>query len=651
MRWLWCILALPLQGATYYVATTGSNANTCVQAQTMTTPKLWVSQGVGCAVPGDTVMILAGTYGNEGIIGDGSGCQSGCASPLPLTRGGTSALPITVRGSDPANPPVLDCQTTTSQMGCDMYFYLQTGANYWTFRYLHIIRGAFGGIAGYGTSSNIQILNCEIDHIGGWNYTGSIGMSAVGGAQTTANWTLDSSSIHDIGRVTNQQLDHGIYAHIQTFTVTNNLFFNNTRGWHIQMANGASNWLIANNTFAFPATNTGPGAIMWWNTLSNITVRNNIFYNQTASTMTEFQASITNCVYDHNLAYPAMGTGVTECVAASSVTGNPNFTNATAAPYNFQVTPPSAAIDAGLNIGQVIHDYVGTTRPQPAGGIYDIGAYEYAPAGACVISPTILGPWTNTQVVSQALTATGCSGTWAMTGAWPANLSGCNSGTAATCTVSGTVNGTVSAHNAILTWQDTVNPAGTTYNVYRASGTCASPSTFTLIASGIMAHTYTDIGVPPGNYCYQVTAVNGGLESGPLSANVTIPVGYTVTVTYGTASNTYAIVVNPVPQVTSTSLPGGAVGISYSQHLATTGGTGALACSLASGSLPANVTLSSGCLISGTPLATGSSSFTVRVTDANSVSTTQALMLAVAGAAPARGINVSGGGSCRGCRF
>jgi hypothetical protein len=67
----------------------------------------------------------------------------------------------------------------------------------------------------------------------------------------------------------------------------------------------------------------------------------------------------------------------------------------------------------------------------------------------------------------------------------------------------------------VLTWADTANPAGTTYNVYRGRGGCSSTTTFSPIASAVSTKTYTDSTVQPGNYCYYVTAAAEGVESDP----------------------------------------------------------------------------------------------------------------------------------------
>jgi hypothetical protein len=79
-------------------------------------------------------------------------------------------------------------------------------------------------------------------------------------------------------------------------------------------------------------------------------------------------------------------------------------------------------------------------------------------------------------------------------------------------------------HSVTLTWIDASNPAGTTYNVYRATGLCSGTPTFSRIASALTVKTFTDSTVSPGNYCFQVTAVFSGSESAPSnSVNPNVP--------------------------------------------------------------------------------------------------------------------------------
>jgi hypothetical protein len=79
----------------------------------------------------------------------------------------------------------------------------------------------------------------------------------------------------------------------------------------------------------------------------------------------------------------------------------------------------------------------------------------------------------------------------------------------------------------------------------------------------------------------------------------------------------------------TTSLPGGIVGVGYSQQLAAAGGTTPYAWVVSSGTLPPGLSLSSTGVLSGTPTTAGSVTFTVRVTDAASRTDTQALTLTV----------------------
>ena len=173
--------------------------------------------------------------------------------------------------------------------------------------------------------------------------------------------------------------DHGIYAHSQNTTIINNLFYNNNRGYHIQLADGASNWLVANNTFAFGTGNGEAGQIMFWGNNLNITLRNNIFHNPNISALTRYAATTTGSIFDHNLIYGVSTvisdpTGFT--MGTNQIGADPKFVNASTAPYDFHVNSGGPGIDAGMNLSAVPIDLDGVVRPQ--GSSADQGAYEYA---------------------------------------------------------------------------------------------------------------------------------------------------------------------------------------------------------------------------------------------------------------------------------
>jgi len=77
-------------------------------------------------------------------------------------------------------------------------------------------------------------------------------------------------------------------------------------------------------------------------------------------------------------------------------------------------------------------------------------------------------------------------------------------------------------HYTDVAWQDAAgNPAGVSYNVYKAVATCADAgATFKLLVSGIQSGpnglTYRDTTVAAGETaCYYVTSVFGAEESAP----------------------------------------------------------------------------------------------------------------------------------------
>jgi len=88
---------------------------------------------------------------------------------------------------------------------------------------------------------------------------------------------------------------------------------------------------------------------------------------------------------------------------------------------------------------------------------------------------------------------------------------------------------------------------------------------------------------------------------------------------------------NASPTLNFPAPPAGPVGVAYSDQLAVTGGTSPFTWSVSAGTLPPGLTLSASGLLSGTPTTAGSSTFTVRVVDANNQSATQSVTLVISG--------------------
>jgi phosphatidylinositol-3-phosphatase len=91
---------------------------------------------------------------------------------------------------------------------------------------------------------------------------------------------------------------------------------------------------------------------------------------------------------------------------------------------------------------------------------------------------------------------------------------------------------------------------------------------------------------------------------------------------------------NPQLQITTTSLPGGQVQVTYSTTLQAVGGTPPYSWSVQSGALPTGLTLSTSGTISGTPTATGSFSLTIGLRDNAGHTTSAALSISITTSAP-----------------
>jgi Putative Ig domain len=196
--------------------------------------------------------------------------------------------------------------------------------------------------------------------------------------------------------------------------------------------------------------------------------------------------------------------------------------------------------------------------------------------------------------------------------AWCALLSGCGSG-------------------VVLRTANSSAPEITIATTALDFGTVDSAYSQTLLASG---------GTP--SYSWSVTAgiLPAGLSlaaTGVLSGTPTAAGSFSFTVTVTDSgspaqsrSAALSILVEPAAlTITSTSLATGTVGSAYSQTLLASGGTPSYNWSVTAGSLPAGLSLAAGGVLSGTPTAAGSFSFTVTVTDSGSPAQSRSAALSI----------------------
>ena len=155
-------------------------------------------------------------------------------------------------------------------------------------------------------------------------------------------------------------------------------------------------------------------------------------------------------------------------------------------------------------------------------------------------------------------------------------------------------------------------PNGTTGNAYSA----------TLVASGgIDPYSWrVSFGILPAGLSFSSSGKLSGTPTTAGSSRFTLEVADSSSPKL-TATKTFTVTVSaavPPVSITTPSLPNGTTGNAYSTTVAASGGVTPYSWTVSSGTLPAGLTLSSNGKLSGTPTATGSSTFTLQVTDSSS---------------------------------
>ncbi|MGY0675014.1 putative Ig domain-containing protein [Xanthomonas campestris] len=339
-----------------------------------------------------------------------------------------------------------------------------------------------------------------------------------------------------------------------------------------------------------------------------------------------YSASITPATggtapYSYALTAGALPAGVVVDVATGGLSGTPTV----AGTFNFTLT-------------------VSDSTPSPAAQASRSYTLTIA-APVIVVAPTALPAVTRGTAYSQTLSASGGTApyTYAVSaGNMPAGLTLASNGTlSGTATVEGSFNFTVTATDA------NTFTASQAYAVTVAGPNLALPASN--LPAGTAGQAYTAAispatgGTAPYSYALTAGALPSGVvldaATGALSGTPTVSgtFNFTLTVTDSTpspaaqASQSYTLSIAGATLVPGQpTLPPAVRGTPYSQVLTATGGVAPYTYSVASGTLPAGLTLASNGVLSGTPTAEGSTSFTIAVADAGNASATQAYTFTVA---------------------
>jgi Putative Ig domain len=225
--------------------------------------------------------------------------------------------------------------------------------------------------------------------------------------------------------------------------------------------------------------------------------------------------------------------------------------------------------------------------------------------------------------------------TWNLSG--PGTLSA-QTATSVTYTAPSPIAANATATVSATSAADTTKTATLTINL-QAVSIALTPSTTQTDEQGKTTAITVAISNDPANKGVTWSLGGAGALSGLTATAVTytapasIAAASTATVTAtsvfdGTKTATLTINLVPPPSVTTSSLPAGTVGVTYTTSLAATNGVTPYTWSVTSGALPAGLTLS-GNTIAGTPTAYGTFGFTVQVKDADNFTATANLSIKI----------------------
>jgi parallel beta-helix repeat protein len=395
------------QAASYYVATNGNDTNSCVQAQSQSTPKLTLNNAIGCLRAGDTLLVRGGTYGEvlNNIIPSGTSWSN---------KVRIAAYPnetVWLRPSSAVNVVYINGHSYIEFDGVNVDATRAEG-------------NGFQLSAGPTDTHHIRVQNAEI--VG----TSSSTSQLPGGAILASGDFVGAQGGHEFinltihGGPSNSDAWHGLYLGQPNILVQGCNIFDFT-GDGIQLYNGygqtyggvivRNNWVHDARTTFINARHNGilagsgaAGAYLYNNVVYNVAgaggsnygifvyegsssvqIHNNTVYNSSQIGIFIYN-SVPNTSVRNNISY-RNGTDYLDTGTGTTLTNNlfgvnPTFVNPGVG--NFQLQAGSPAIDAGMTISTVPNDIIGMPRPQ--GRAYDIGAYEFgggppAPTGVRIL--------------------------------------------------------------------------------------------------------------------------------------------------------------------------------------------------------------------------------------------------------------------------
>jgi len=405
------LLVSPLvsEGATYYVAKDGSNAHTCKQAQSATTPKLTIRAGAACLSGGDTLDIRSGTYSED--LADNifpSGLSSSARTTIRSHEGET----VTIQRATPHSLLLFSQATHIQLIGGSGYPFkfvggakIEAGANnagaVISFTNDDVVidgidvtnpeSGSLGGHHCILGGGGITIRNSHIHSCRAANYTnGNNGLYLVGNNVTVENNLIEDVSHNAVRCGAGDQPSDNCVIRGNTMIKTGTGAMQYARAVGMKIYNN----VIISPTFAgIQLLNSGGDISIWNNTIvgaqyciysgggSVLVAKNNICANNKIDGIT-FENTRSVTASNNLCTTSGSGTG------CDIVKANPGFVSAGANDYHL-----TSAHNLGANLSSSFTtDKDGVCRPgggPPCSttGAWDIGAYQYV---AAPLAPTNL---------------------------------------------------------------------------------------------------------------------------------------------------------------------------------------------------------------------------------------------------------------------
>ncbi len=316
--------------------------------------------------------------------------------------------------------------------------------------------------------------------------------------------------------------------------------------------------------------------------------------------------------------------------------------------YTFSVS--AGALPAGLTLNAATGAITGTPTSAATNsftitatdgnGATGSRAFTFTVNAAVSVNPATLSAGTLGAAYSQTVSAAGGNGTYSFSvsaGVLPAGLSL----NASTGVISGTPTAAATSAFTIRVTDGNGASGSRAYSVTVSADIAVNPATLPSAAVG--ASYSQSVSATGGSGTYTFSVSSGSLPAGlALNAATGLITGtpsaagtstFTLTATDGNGasrSRSFTFTVSQALSLNPATLPGGTVGMAYSQTMSASGGNGTYTFSVSAGTLPAGLSLNPATgLISGMPTNAATSSFTVTATDSAGATTSRAYGVAI----------------------